>query len=119
MHSRLHPAGVAAGTGEVRGAGADNAVLIRLMWVEIPFSSMQEDNELKEIKEMLRDLVWLNAVIATELIQITENTSMILRTTAPPEACIAEHAALRATALDIADRYKPGTMLRQHVEEHQ
>ncbi len=26
-----------------------------------------------ETKEMLADLIWLNAVIATELIQITEN----------------------------------------------
>ena len=33
----------------------------------------------KETKEMLADLVWLNAVIATELIQITENSSAILR----------------------------------------
>lgn len=71
------------------------------------------------MREMLRDLLWLNAVIATELIQITENTSQILRKAPPPEACIAEHAALRATALEIADRYKPGTMLRQHVAKHQ
>lgn len=79
-------------------------------------SSMHQDDELKE---MLSDLIWLNALIATELIQITENTSQILRKAAPPEACVAEHAALRATALDIADRYRPGTMLRQHVGEHQ
>ncbi|WP_214019217.1 hypothetical protein [Methanoculleus sp.] len=73
----------------------------------------------EELKEMLRDLLWLNALIATELVQITENTSAILRKAAPPETCIAEHAALRATALEIADRYKPGTMLRQHVGKHQ
>jgi hypothetical protein len=71
------------------------------------------------IREMLRDLVWLNAVIATELIQITENTSAILRQEAPPESCRVEHAALRATALEMADRYRPGTMLRQHLEKHQ
>lgn len=76
---------------------------------------MQQDEELMD---MLRDLIWLNALIATELIQITENTSGILRRAPPPESCIAEHVALRATALDIADRYRPGTMLRQHVEKH-
>ena len=76
---------------------------------------MQQDEELKE---MLRDLVWLNAVIATALIQIAANTSAILRKAAPPETCIAEHAALRAKALEIADRWQPGTMLRQHVEKH-
>jgi hypothetical protein len=76
-------------------------------------------NQDEELKEMLRDLIWLNSLIATELIQITENTSQILRKAAPPEACLAEHAALRATALEIADRYRPGTMLRQHVQKHQ
>jgi len=76
-------------------------------------------NQDEELKEMLRDLLWLNALIATELIQITENTSRILRKAAPPESCVVEHAALRETALEIADRYRPGTMLRQHVAEHQ
>ena len=76
-------------------------------------------NQDEELKEMLRDLIWLNSLIATELIQITENTSQILRKAAPPEACLVEHAALRATALEIADRYRPGTMLRQHVQKHQ
>ena len=38
----------------------------------------------KETKEMLADLIWLNAVIATELIQITENSSAILRKSPPP-----------------------------------
>ncbi len=34
-----------------------------------------EQGKEKEVTELLRDLVWLNAVIATELIQITENSS--------------------------------------------
>ena len=68
---------------------------------------------------MLYDLIWLNAVITTELIQITENTSMVPRLTgSPPKTCTTEHAALRATTLEIVDRYRPGTTLRQHVEKH-
>jgi len=86
------------------------------MWEKCPSLSMHQD---EETKEMLRDLLWLNALIATELIQITENTSRILRKADPPESCIVEHAALRETALKIADRYKPDTMLRRHVAEHQ
>ena len=72
-----------------------------------------------ETKEMLADLIWLNAVIATELIQITENSSAILRKTAPPASCLAEHHALRATALSMAEKYRPGTMLAQHLGQHQ
>ena len=40
---------------------------------------------------MLADLIWLNAVIATELIQVTENVSSILRQSPPPESCIRDH----------------------------
>jgi hypothetical protein len=73
----------------------------------------------KEIKEMLADLIWLNALIATELIQITENSSSILRKTPPPQTCLAEHHALRETALSMAEKYRPGTMLSQHLGKHQ
>lgn len=72
-----------------------------------------------ETRDMLADLVWLNAVIATELIQITENSSAILRKSAPPASCLAEHHALRETALAIAEKYRPGTMLAQHLGKHQ
>ena len=72
-----------------------------------------------ETKEMLADLVWQNAVIATELIQITENTSAILRKSAPPASCLVEHKALRETALAMAEKYRKGTMLAQHLGKHQ
>lgn len=72
-----------------------------------------------EIKEMLGDLIWLNALIATELIQVTENTSAILRKSSPPESCLREHAALRNTALSMAEKYHPGSMLAQHLNKHQ
>jgi hypothetical protein len=72
-----------------------------------------------ETRQMLADLIWLNALIATELIQITENTSAILRKSAPPESCLQDHNALRSTALEIAQRYKADTALARHLGEHQ
>ena len=74
---------------------------------------------IKEIKEMLGELLWLNSVIATELIQITENSSQILRKVDIPESCRIEHGKLRAAALDIAERYKPNTGLKEHLLKHQ
>jgi len=72
-----------------------------------------------EETEMLKDLIWLNAVIATELIQITENTSQILRKQAPPPTCLADHQSLRETALAIAEKYRPSTALAPHLHGHQ
>jgi hypothetical protein len=73
----------------------------------------------EETQEMLADLIWLNALIATELLQVTENTSAILRKTSPPASCLAEHNALRTTALAIAEKYRKNTMLAQHLTGHQ
>ncbi|ABS56658.1 hypothetical protein Mboo_2144 [Methanoregula boonei 6A8] len=72
-----------------------------------------------ELKSMLADLIWLNAVIATELIQVTENTSAILRKSSPPESCLADHRDLRATALAIAEKYRKDTALARHLGKHQ
>lgn len=72
-----------------------------------------------ETKEMLADLIWLNAVIATELIQITENSSAILRKSPPPASCLEEHNELRKTALAMAEKYRPGSMLARHLLKHQ
>ncbi len=72
-----------------------------------------------EVTGLLRDLVWLNAVIATELIQITENSSQILRKSQPPESCMRDHQSLRETALLIAERCRPGTALKEHLTNHQ
>ncbi|HUH79298.1 MAG TPA: hypothetical protein VLY83_05315 [Methanoregula sp.] len=70
-------------------------------------------------REMFADLLWLNAVIATELIQLTENSSAILRRSPPPESCLREHKELRKTALAIAEKYRPGTGLAEHLGKHQ
>ena len=75
--------------------------------------------ETEETKEMLADLIWLNALIATELIQVTENTSAILRKSPPPESCLIEHNALRATALRIAEKYRKDPVLARHLGTHQ
>jgi hypothetical protein len=72
-----------------------------------------------QTREMLADLIWLNALIATELIQVTENTSAILRNAPPPASCLADHAALRATALEIAEKYRDTSALARHLGAHQ
>jgi len=72
-----------------------------------------------KMEEMLADLVWLNAVIATELIQVTENTSAILRKSAPPESCLRDHHELRQTALAMAEKYRHNTALARHLGAHQ
>jgi len=71
-----------------------------------------------EIKEMLADLIWLNALIATELIQVTR-TVFDPQEITTPQTCLMEHNALRETALSLAEKYRPGTMLAQHLGKHQ
>lgn len=72
-----------------------------------------------EERAMLADLIWLNAVIATELIQITENTSAILRKSPPPQSCLEDHRRLRDAAVAIAERCHPGSGLKEHLAGHE
>ncbi len=78
-----------------------------------------EGRDRKELGEMLSDLIWLNALIATELIQVTENTSSILRRGPVPPNCLIEHRALKEIALAIAEKYRREVALREHLSGHQ
>ena len=73
----------------------------------------------EKLLEAMRDLIWLGGVIATELIQVTENTSKALRGEIP-ENCEAQHAKLREMAIDIVARNCPEKVkdLREHVLGH-
>ncbi len=78
----------------------------------------EEANE--KIKEILEDLVFLQGVIATELIQITENTSAAIRGGEVPEKCLEKHNQLRQRAVALVEKYQPagGSELREHVIKH-
>lgn len=73
----------------------------------------------EKLLEAMRDLIWLGGLIATELIQVTENTSKALRGEIP-ENCKAQHAKLREMAIDIVARNCPekAKELREHVLGH-
>ena len=73
----------------------------------------------EELLEAVRDLIWLNGVIATELIQITENTSAALRGAVPP-GCIEAHGKLRNRALEILAKHCPDKVedLAAHLGRH-
>jgi len=73
--------------------------------------------EEKEIRKMLADMIWLNGLIATELIQITENTSASLRGEVP-EKCKVEHKMLKERALSIISKYSQLGGLDEHVLKH-
>lgn len=84
-----------------------------------------EINLLLYIKEMLCDLVYLNGVIATELIKITENTAAMRRgeNFLKESKCIPEHAELNEKIIDIIKKYNPKQAdhgsLEKHVLEHE
>ena len=63
--------------------------------------NMQDDSELKEL---MRDMIKINAVIATELIQLVENSSQQLRGKIP-EACKVQHGALKKEVVEIAEKW--------------
>ncbi len=77
------------------------------------------------IKNMLADLIYINGIIATELIKVTENTATIRKGEEflDKTSCLAEHHTLNQNIIEILKKYqrKPGdtSSLEKHVLKHQ
>jgi len=72
----------------------------------------------QEQLDILKDMVKLNAIIATELIQLVENSSQQLRG-AIPDSCKSQHGKLRQQVVEIAEKWNDNCeMLRQHNLKH-
>jgi hypothetical protein len=82
---------------------------------------MEYEKELKELKEVLRELIWLNGVIATELIRITENTAAILSGKEKAGSCTLEHARINEQIIEILEKNLPEKTrtLKKHVLGHE
>ena len=74
----------------------------------------------KEIINILKDLIYLQSIIATELIKITENTSRLSRGEVP-QSCLDEHANLEKKIIEICEKYCSDKIsdLKQHVLKHE
>ena len=76
------------------------------------------------IKNMLADLIYLNGIIATELIKVTENTVTIRKGEEflDKTSCLAEHQELNLKIIEILKKYqrKPDDIdgLEKHVLKH-
>ncbi|MFX1420013.1 MAG: hypothetical protein ACFE9N_13930 [Promethearchaeota archaeon] len=76
------------------------------------------------IKNILADLIYVNGIIATELIKITENTATIRRGEEflNKTSCLTEHQELSHKIIEILKKYqkKPEdtAVLEKHVLNH-
>ena len=76
-----------------------------------------ENND--QLAELLKDLIKINAVIATEMIQLVENSSRQIRG-AVPEICLTQHAKLKQEVVEIAEKWERDCdMLRNHNLKHE
>lgn len=69
--------------------------------------------------DLLKDLIKINAVIATELIQLVENSSRLVHGADVPGPCKAQHQALKKEVIAIAERWSDTCQtLRNHNLDH-
>ena len=77
------------------------------------------EHETNQLAEMLKDLIKINAVIATEMIQLVENSSRQIRGEVP-ESCLRQHAKLKQEVVEIAEKWQRDCeMLRKHNLAHE
>jgi len=71
-----------------------------------------------DILEIMKDLVKINSIIATELIQLVENSSSQLRGEIP-DSCKVQHLELRKDIVNIAEKWNDNCdTLREHNLKH-
>jgi hypothetical protein len=76
------------------------------------------NNNQKQWVEILSDLVKINAIIATELIQLVENSSQQIHGEIP-ESCKAQHLELKTEVIEIAEKWNENCeVLRAHNLKH-
>ena len=76
---------------------------------------------LKDIRNILSDLVYVNGIIATECIRITENTAVLRHGEEflNNSSCIQEHNRLNERIVGIVKKYCDETKsLEKHVLKH-
>jgi len=70
--------------------------------------------------DLLKDLIRINAVVATELIQLVENSSRLVRGGKVPDTCRFQHRALKREIIEIAERWSDDCQtLREHNLTHE
>ena len=71
-----------------------------------------------ELLDILKDILKVNSIIATELIQLVENSSAQLRGQIP-DSCRKDHLELRKDIVRIAEKWNKGCeILRSHNLKH-
>ena len=75
-----------------------------------------------DLKDLLKDLILINSIIAIEALQITENTSKIARNSneIPPQ-CVKSHGELRNKLMGLLEKYFEKDQykeLKEHVLTH-
>lgn len=80
---------------------------------------MSDEEFRMAVLEVLRDLVWVCSVIATELIRVVENTAVTVKGEAVLEKCASDHIEICRRLVEVAEKYRPGeSVLRRHVLGH-
>jgi len=76
------------------------------------------DNNNPELLDILKDILKINSIIATELIQLVENSSAQIRGQIP-DSCKTEHLEMRKDIVRIAEKWNKGCeVLRSHNIKH-
>ncbi|MBU1397873.1 MAG: hypothetical protein KKE00_09200 [Proteobacteria bacterium] len=76
------------------------------------------DNNHPELLDILKDILKINSIIATELIQLVENSSAQIRGEIP-DSCKTQHLELRKDIVRIAEKWNEGCeVLRSHNLKH-
>lgn len=69
------------------------------------------------LNESIKDLIWLNGVLAIEIIRISENMAEATRGS-ETEKCREEHKQLLEKIVKVLNKYSTDPLLKEHIVDH-
>jgi len=76
---------------------------------------MQEEKRSLEL--LIKDLIWLNGVIAIEIVRISENMAEATRGS-QTQKCREEHVELLKKIVKVLNKYSSDSLLKNHIVDH-
>lgn len=71
----------------------------------------------QKLEESIKDLIWLNGILAIEIIRISENMAEATRGS-ETQKCRDEHNQLLGKIVKLLEKYSSDPLLKEHIKDH-
>lgn len=78
---------------------------------------MKKTDKKEDLAELMKDLIWLNGLVAIEIVRISENMAEATRGS-QTQKCREEHVEILKKIVKVLNKYSSDPLLKNHIVDH-